>query len=57
MKRNERPSFTKDFFSISRPKVSTKEALKDVIPIKWSEEVESGKKKTIAYSKKEREVL
>lgn len=57
MERKERTSLPKDFFSLPRPKVSTKEALEDVVPIKWSRKVEKGKKKTIVYSTKERKVL
>lgn len=49
--------FPKGFFTQPRPTVSMKEALKDVVPIKWSSEVKSGKKKTILYSPKEKKVL
>ena len=43
---------TKEFFK-NRPSifVSTEEALKDVEPIKWSEEVLSGKAKVIVSDK------
>lgn len=46
--------FPNGFFTQSRPTVSTKETLKDVIPIKWSKEVMSSKRKAIVYSVKEK---
>jgi len=48
---NKRPSFPEDFFSRPRPKVTTKEALKDIIPIKWSEKVESREKKALVRAR------
>jgi len=44
----------KGFFDISRPHVKKHENKDKIIPIKWSEEVLSGKKKTICYSAKEK---
>ena len=46
----EKSSFPKDFFSRPGHKVSTKEALNGVTPIKWSNEVLNGKKKVIVES-------
>lgn len=42
----------KGFFSQPRPTVSSKEALKDIVPIKWSKAVLSGNKKAIVRSVK-----
>lgn len=55
--KKEKPKFPKGFFTQPRPTISTKETLKDIIPIKWSKEVISGKTKAIVYSSKERKVL
>ena len=57
MVKKERPKFPKGFFTQSRPTVSTKETLKDVVPIEWSKEVTTGKSKAVVYSSKERKVL
>lgn len=57
MDKKERPKFPKGFFTQSRPTISTKEALKDIVPIEWSKDVTSGKNKAIVYSTKERKVL
>lgn len=46
--------FPNVFFTQSRPIVNTKEALKNFIPIKWSKEVMSFKRKAIVYSVKEK---
>ncbi len=51
MEKKERSKFPKDFFNQPRPKVSTKEALKDVEPVKWSKDVLSGKKKVLVQRK------
>jgi len=56
MKEKKRPSFPKDFFSKSRPKISTKEALKDIVPINWSDDTGKDKTKTIAYSINEKKI-
>ena len=48
--KEKKPSFPKDFFSRPGHKVSTKEALNGVTPIKWSNEVLNGKKKVIVES-------
>lgn len=50
-------SFPNGFFTKDRPVVTNKEALKDVIPIKWSNEVKNQKKKTVIYSSEEKKVL
>lgn len=47
MKKTEKISFPKGFFTKSRPTISTEEALKDVIPIKWSKKVQKGTEKAI----------
>ncbi len=49
MEEKSKVSFPKGFFTKERPVITNKEALKDVIPIKWSEDVEKDKKKTITY--------
>ena len=49
--------FPKGFFTQPRPTVSMKEALKDVVPIKWSNEVKSEKKKIVLHSPKEKKML
>ena len=40
----------KVFFSQSRPTISSNEALKDVVPIKWSKDVLNGNIKTVVNS-------
>lgn len=57
MDKKERPIFPKGFFTQSRPTVSTKETLKDVVPIQWSKNTIIGKEKAIVYSSKEKKVL
>ena len=47
MKKTKKISFPKGFFSKSRPTISMEEALKDVIPAKWSKKVQKGKKKVV----------
>ena len=47
MKKTEKTLFPKGFFTKSRPTISMDEALKDVIPLKWSKKVQKGKKKVI----------
>lgn len=44
----------KGFFSQPRPTVSSKEALKDIIPIKWNKDVLDGNKKVVVHSAKTR---
>lgn len=44
--------FPKGFFTQPRPIISMEEALKDVVPFEWSNEVKTGKKKTIVISNK-----
>lgn len=48
-KKDIKNSFPKGFFEVSRPKVTLKEVLQDVTPIKW----EKKSKKTLVYSPKE----
>lgn len=57
MKQKKRPTFPKGFFTKPRPTITTKEALKDVIPFKWSKEVLEGKKEAIICSAKENKLL
>ena len=53
MEDKKRVIFPKGFFTKDRPIITDKEALKDVIPVKWSEEVKDDKKKnSISFSKK-----
>ncbi len=49
MEENKRPTFPKGFFTEPRPTISMEEALKDVIPCEWSEEVLKGEKEPILY--------
>ena len=55
--KKKKPEFPKGFFTQPRPTVSMKEALKDVIPIEWSNEVKNKKKKIVLHSPKEKEIL
>ena len=43
-----------DFFKQPRPKVSNKETFRDVVPIKWSKDVNNGNKQTVVYLKEEK---
>lgn len=52
MNKQERPVLPKGFFTTPRPTVSKKEALKDVVPFKWSKEVLEGKKEAILCKKR-----
>ncbi len=47
----------KDFFTKIRPTISTKDALKDVIPVEWKVKDNSRKEKVIVYSAKGKKVL
>ena len=49
--------FPKDFFKQSRPTISTKETLKDVIPMKWKFSDGEDKKKVILTSSKEKGII
>ena len=49
--------FPKDFFKQPRPTISTKEALKDVIPMKWKFSDGKDKKKVILISSKEKGII
>ena len=57
MVKKERSIFPKGFFTQPRPTISKEEALKDIVPIKWSKAVISNKEKAIVYSSKEKKVL
>ena len=46
--------FPKGFFKQPRPTISTKEALKDVIPMKWKFNNGKDKRKIILVSSKEK---
>lgn len=52
MEKKEKPVFSKGFFNKPRPTISSKEALKDVIPIKWDQQQKRKK-----MSLKEKKVL
>ena len=52
MEKKESLKFPKGFFTQHRPTISMKEALKDVIPFRWSENVLKGKSKVKIVSKK-----
>ncbi|MCI9110387.1 MAG: hypothetical protein HFH47_01075 [Bacilli bacterium] len=54
MTKKSKSLFPKGFFQEPRPKISMKEALKDVIPIKWPKEILEGKKKVFFVSAKEK---
>ena len=55
MKKTEKTLFPKGFFTKSRPTISMDEALKDVIPLKWSKKEKKEKKKVIIkLAKKEK---
>ena len=45
MKKSERPKFPEGFFTQPRPTVNMKEAMKNVVPFKWSNNVLNGKSK------------
>ena len=49
--------FPKDFFKQSRPTISTKEALKDAIPMKWKFSDGKNKKKVILKKKKKKGII
>ena len=57
MIRKERTTFPKGFFTKERPTITTKEALKDVVPFKWSKDVLEGKKEAIVCSTRKKKVL
>lgn len=52
MEKKESPKFPKGFFTQPRPTISMKEALKDVVPFQWSENVLKGKSKVKIVSAK-----
>lgn len=52
MDKKEKPNFPKGFFTQHRPTVSAKEALKDIIPFEWSDNVTNGKSKVKIVSLK-----
>lgn len=53
--KKEKIILPQNFFTKVRPTVSTKEALKDVIPVEWK--LKEKKEKVIAYSTRERKKL
>ena len=57
MKEKKKNIIPKNFFNVPRKIITSKEALKDVVPIKWSNEVKSKKKKIILHSPKEKKML
>lgn len=54
MLKREKPKFPNNFFTQSRPTVSTNKTFADILPIEWSKEVISEKKKAVVYSTKEK---
>lgn len=52
MNNKERSKFPKGFFTQSRPTLSMNEALKDVTPYKWDDNVLKGKSKVKIVSAK-----
>ncbi len=52
MEKKESPKFPKGFFTQPRPTISMKEALKDVSPFEWSENILKGKSKVKIVSTK-----
>lgn len=52
MERKNKVKIPKGFFSIVRPTISTKEALKDVIPIEWSNKTKKNANKNLNLIKK-----
>ena len=54
MTKKSKTLFPKGFFQEPRPEISMKEALKDVISIKWPKEVLEGKKKVFFFFLKEK---
>lgn len=57
MNKKEKVKFPKGFFTQPRPTITTKEALKDVIPFEWSSDVLEGKRKAIICSTRKGKVL
>lgn len=51
MSKKESPKFPKGFFKQHRPEISMKEALKDVVPVKWSKEILESNKKVVIEKK------
>ena len=54
MLKREKPKFSNNFFTQPRPTVSNNKTLADILPIEWSKEVISRKKKAVVYSTKEK---
>ena len=54
MFKREKPKFPNNFFTQSRPTVSNNKTFADILPIEWSKEVISEKKKAVVYSTKEK---
>jgi len=52
MEKKESSKFPKGFFTQPRPTISMKEAIKDDIPFKWSENVLNGKSQVKIVSAK-----
>lgn len=52
MEKKDIHKFPKGFFTQPRPSVSSKEALKDAIPFKWSKNVMTGNSKVKIVSTK-----
>ena len=54
MVKKEKPKFPNNFFTQPRHTVSNNKTFADILPIEWSKEVISGKKKAVVYSTKEK---
>ena len=54
MVKKEKPKFPINFFTQPRHTVSNNKTFADILPIEWSKEVISGKKKAVVYSTKEK---
>ena len=54
MLKREKTKFPNNFFTQSRPTVSNNKTFADILPIEWSKEVISEKKKAVVYSTKEK---
>ena len=54
MLKREKTKFPNNSFTQSRPTVSNNKTFADILPIEWSKEVISGKKKAVIYSTKEK---
>lgn len=54
MLKRKKTKFPNNFFTQSRSTVSNNKTFADILPIEWSKEVISRKKKAVVYSTKEK---